>query len=131
MDSVWGSMWRTHLTPGLCCGTLAPLSKGDKHFSHLFQMWLEEEKRLEKTASAFLRGARWPCPAICLSPGSTGNQEVGSVSLENELLSYERKYPNCPGFLSDLDLSKYLRVSFVITGILQRQMLRPVEGNRK
>lgn len=43
-----------------------------------------EEKGLKKMARAFLRGAQWPCPGICLSPAPSGVQEVSS---ENELLN--------------------------------------------
>lgn len=62
----------------------------------------------EKVADAFPRGAQWPYSGICFSLGPSGPQGMGPVSSENELLICERKFPNPPGFLHDLDLSKYL-----------------------
>lgn len=93
---------------------------------------LEEEKRLEKTAGAFPRGAQQPCPAVYLSPGPSGTQEVSFVSSENELLNYERNFPNFPDFLHDFGLSSYLgKVLLGLQGTLQCEMLEPMEGNVK
>lgn len=122
---VWYGIWRTH-TFGL--RTLlqhVSMSRGDKHFSHIFltsqRCWKRKGWR------------RWWClPKTCLSPGPTGTQEVGFVSSENELLNYERNFPNCPDFPYDLGLSKYLgKVLLDLQEILQCEMLKLMEGNVK
>lgn len=93
------------LFSGLCCGILESLSRGDIKSSFPDLAEVLEEKGLKKMTRAFLRGAQWPYLGIYLSPRPLGVQEVSS---ENELLNYEKEFPNCPGCLQNLGLSKYL-----------------------